>query len=85
MADQLTATLQGQSLERGGISADLAYARLPERSGGTPFEVYPDDAARRSSAQSGPSGVDSRLYLLPEPVSVLNEVARRSCGGIVGQ
>ena len=34
---------------------------------------------------SGPAGAHRRLHFGGEPLSVLNEISRRSCGGIAGQ
>ena len=49
-----------------------------------PWRFHARDHARRLPAQLRHSGIDRCFHLVPERLSVLNEVPRRSCGGTIG-
>src|SRR5579863_4309505 len=62
------------------VSADLAHVRVLAASHGASGAVHAGDHARGRADSAGDTGADCGLHVVPERLSVLTEVARRSCG-----
>ena len=70
---------------RSGIPTNLASLRLQAVGDTAPCAVYPAHHAGAVAADARFSGTHCRIYLRAQPVSLLTEFPRRSCGGTAGQ